>query len=252
MMEVSGLNFSYRCGRQILYDVSFSVPTGSCMAVLGNNGAGKSTLLKCFARLLRPQSGRVLVDGRELLSLSFAQAARTVALVSQSAQPSRLTVYDMVLLGRKPYLKWDFTDGDRALAEEAMSLLGLEGLALRYADQLSGGELQKVQIARALVQQPRVLLLDEPTSSLDLRNQYEVLGLVSSLCRERGITAVTVIHDLNLALRFCDRFLLLRGGRVYACGEAGTVTPQAIRAVYGMEAAVRQVDGVPVVVPALG
>ena len=252
MMEVTGLNFSYRCGRQILYDISFSTPAGSCLAILGNNGAGKSTLLKCFARLLRPQSGRVLVEGRDLLSLPPAQAAREVALVAQSAQPSRLTVYDMVLLGRKPYLKWDFTGEDRALAEAALARLGLEGLALRYADRLSGGELQKVQIARALVQQPRILLLDEPTSSLDLRNQYEVLGLVSSLCRERGIIAVTVIHDLNLALRFCDRFLLLHGGRVYACGDAGTVTPQAIRAVYGMEAAVRTVDGVPVVVPTLG
>ena len=251
MIEVTGLNFSYRCGRQILYDVSFSAPSGSCMAILGNNGTGKSTLLKCFAHLLRPQSGRVLVDGEDLLSMSFSQAARTVALVSQNAPASRLTVYDMVLLGRKPYMKWDFSDQDRALTEEALTLLGLEKLALRYADQLSGGEQQKVQLARALVQQPRLLLLDEPTSNLDLRNQYEVLELVSSLCRERNITAVVVIHDLNLALRFCDRFLLLHGGQVYACGDTSAVTPRAIREVYGMEAAVRQVDGVPIVVPAL-
>ena len=251
MIEVAGLNFSYRCGRQILYDVSFSAPSGSCMAILGNNGAGKSTLLKCFAHLLRPQSGRVLVDGEDLLSMSFSQAARTVALVSQNVPASRLTVYDMVLLGRKPYMKWDFSDQDRALTEEALSLLGLEKLALRYADQLSGGEQQKVQLARALVQQPRLLLLDEPTSNLDLRNQYEVLELVSSLCREQNITAVVVIHDLNLALRFCDRFLLLHGGQVYACGDASAVTPRTIREVYGMEATVRQVDGVPIVVPAL-
>ena len=251
MIEVSGLNFSYRCGRQILYDISFSAPSGSCMAILGNNGAGKSTLLKCFAHLLRPQSGSVLVDGADLIAMSFSQAAQTAALVSQNAPASRLTVYDMVLLGRKPYMKWDFSDQDRALTEEALSLLGLEGLALRYADQLSGGEQQKVQLARALVQQPRLLLLDEPTSSLDLRNQYEVLSLVSSLCRERGITAVVVIHDLNLALRFCDRFLLLHGGRVHSCGDASVVTPRAIREVYGMAAAVRQVDGVPIVVPAL-
>ena len=117
MMDVMNLNFSYRCGRQILHDVSFSAPSGSCMAILGNNGAGKSTLLKCFAHLLRPQSGRVLVDGEDLIAMSFSQAARTVALVSQSAQPSRLTVYDMVLLGRRPYMKWDFTDEDRAIAE---------------------------------------------------------------------------------------------------------------------------------------
>ena len=251
MLEVKSLSFAYRCGRQILEDISFSVPTGACLAVLGNNGAGKSTLLGCLARLLRPQRGRVLVDGEDLLGMETGQAARTVALVSQFAPASRLTVYDMVLLGRKPYLKWDFTAADRALTEEALERLDLSELALRYADRLSGGEGQKVQLARALVQQPKLLLLDEPTSSLDLRSQYEVLGLVSQLCRERGLTAVAVLHDLNLALRFCDRFLLLHGGSVYARGDASVVTPKAIRDVYGMEAAVRQVDGVPVVVPVL-
>ena len=249
MLEVKSLSFAYRCGRQILEDVSFSVPTGTCLAVLGNNGAGKSTLLGCLARLLRPQRGRVLVDGEDLLGMEAGQAARTVALVSQFAPASRLTVYDMVLLGRKPYLKWDFTAADRAMTEEALERLGLSGLALRYADRLSGGEGQKVQLARALVQQPKLLLLDEPTSSLDLRSQYEVLGLVSQLCREQGITAVAVLHDLNLALRFCHRFLLLHGGRVYAQGDASVVSPRAIREVYGMEAAVRRVDGVPVVLP---
>ena len=249
MIEVAGLNFSYRCGRQILYDVSFSAPSGSCMAILGNNGAGKSTLLKCFAHLLRPQSGQVLVDGEDLLSMSFSQAARTVALVSQNVPASRLTVYDMVLLGRKPYMKWDFSDQDRALTEEALSLLGLEKLALRYADQLSGGEQQKVQLARALVQQPRLLLLDEPTSNLDLRNQYEVLELVSSLCREQNITAVVVIHDLNLALRYCDRFLLLHNGGVHAFGDASVVSEENIRDVYNVNARVCRVDGIPVVVP---
>ena len=183
--------------------------------------------------------------------MDAGRAARTVALVSQFAPASRLTVYDMVLLGRKPYLKWDFTAADRALTEETLERLGLSELALRYADRLSGGEGQKVQLARALVQQPRLLLLDEPTSSLDLRSQYEVLGLVSQLCRERGLTAVAVLHDLNLALRFCHRFLLLHGGRVYAQGDASVVSPRAIREVYGMEAAVRRVDGVPVVVPVL-
>ena len=250
MLEVKSLSFAYRCGRQILEDVSFSVPGGACLAVLGNNGAGKSTLLSCLAGLLRPRTGRVLVDGEDLLGMDAGRAARTVALVSQFAPASRLTVYDMVLLGRKPYLKWDFTAADRALTEEALERLDLSELALRYADRLSGGEGQKVQLARALVQQPKLLLLDEPTSSLDLRSQYEVLGLVSQLCREQGITAVAVLHDLNLALRFCHRFLLLHGGRVYAQGDASVVSPKAIRDVYGMEAAVRELDGVPVVLPA--
>ena len=251
MLEVKSLSFAYRCGRQILEDVSFSVPGGACLAVLGNNGAGKSTLLSCLAGLLRPRTGRVLVDGEDLLAMDAGRTARTVALVSQFAPASRLTVYDMVLLGRKPYLKWDFTAADRALTEETLERLGLSELALRYADRLSGGEGQKMQLARALVQQPRLLLLDEPTSSLDLRSQYEVLGLVSQLCREQSLTAVAVLHDLNLALRFCHRFLLLHGGRVYAQGDASVVSPRAIREVYGMEAAVRRVDGVPVVLPAL-
>ena len=249
MLEVKSLSFAYRCGRQILEDVSFSVPTGACLAVLGNNGAGKSTLLGCLAGLLRPRTGRVLVDGEDLLGMDAGRAARTVALVSQFAPASRLTVYDMVLLGRKPYLKWDFTAADRALTEEALARLGLSGLALRYADRLSGGEGQKVQLARALVQQPRLLLLDEPTSSLDLRSQYEVLGLVSQLCREKRLTAVVVLHDLNLALRFCDRFLFLHENTVFASRDASVVNPENIRAVYGMDTTVEQVGGSRVVVP---
>ena len=249
MMEVRGLNFSYRCGRQILREISFDAPSGSCLAILGNNGAGKSTLLNCFTRQLRPQSGAVLVEGADLLSLAPAAAARTVALVSQNAQSGRLTVYDTVLLGRKPYMKWNFTDQDRLLVDAALRQLDLEPLALRYADQLSGGEQQKIMLARALVQQPRVLLLDEPTSNLDLRNQYEVLELVTQVCRERGIAAVVVIHDLNLALRFCDRFLLLHNGAVYAHGDASVVNTESLRAVYGVEAAVHRVAGVPMVVP---
>ena len=122
---------------------------------------------------------------------------------------------------------------------------------MRYLDQLSGGERQKILLARALVQEPKLLLLDEPTSSLDLKNQYEVLGLVRRFCRERHITAVLVIHDLNLALRFCDRFLFLHSGRVLAFGGPEAVTPANIRAVYGMDAAVERVRGVPVVIPAL-
>ena len=250
MTEVKNLSFSYRCGRQILRRISFSVPTGSCLAILGNNGAGKSTLLKCLSHLLRPQEGEVLVDGADLLSQSVAQAARTVALVSQTPQPSRLTVYDMVLLGRKPYLKWDFTDHDRALAEGALRQLGLEDMALRYADQLSGGEGQKVQLARALTQEPRLLLLDEPTSSLDLKHQLGTMALVRDLCRREGLTAVAAIHDLNLAAMFCTRFLLLREGGVFAQGGAEEVlTRENIRAVYGVDTQPLTLRGRPYLLP---
>lgn len=249
MMRVEGLNFSYPCGRQILREVFFEADSGSFLAVLGNNGAGKSTLLKCFDQILRPQSGSVTVDGAELLTLSLGELARQVAFVTQSAALTRMTVYETLLLGRKPYIKWGVSQEDRRMVDDTLRRMGLEGFAMRYLHQLSGGEQQKVLLARALVQQPKLLLLDEPTSNLDLRNQYEVLSLVREVCRERNITAILVIHDLNLALRFCDRFVFLHGGTVFAAGDHSVVSPENIRAVYGMESVVEQVAGVPVVVP---
>lgn len=249
MMRVERLNFSYPCGRQILRDVSFQADSGSFLAILGNNGAGKSTLLKCFDQILRPQTGSVTVDGAELLTLPLGELARQVAFVTQSAALTRMTVYETLLLGRKPYIKWGVSQEDRRMVDDTLRRMGLEGFAMRYLHQLSGGEQQKVLLARALVQQPKLLLLDEPTSNLDLRNQYEVLSLVREVCRERNITAILVIHDLNLALRFCDRFVFLHGGTVFAAGDHVVVNPENIRAVYGMESVVEQVAGIPVVVP---
>ena len=237
MMRVEGLNFSYPCGRQILRDISFQARSGSFLAILGNNGAGKSTLLKCFDQILRPQTGSVTVDGAELLTLPLGELARQVAFVTQSAALTRMTVYETLLLGRKPYIKWGVSQADRRMVDDTLRRMGLEDFAMRYLHQLSGGE------------QPKLLLLDEPTSNLDLRNQYEVLSLVREVCRERNITAILVIHDLNLALRFCDRFVFLHGGTVFAAGDHAVVNPENIRAVYGMESVVEQVAGIPVVVP---
>lgn len=249
MMTVEGLNFSYPCGRQILRDISFSAENGDFVAVLGNNGAGKSTLLKCFDHILKPQSGSVLVDGIEILSLSLSDLAKQVAFVAQGASGARLTVYDMLLLGRKPYIKWGIGQQDRIIVNDVLQQMELSHLAMRYLDQLSGGEQQKVLLARALVQEPKILLLDEPTSNLDMRNQYEVMGLVRQVCKTRGITAILVIHDLNLALRFCDRFLFLHGGTIVAAGGASVVNPENIQAVYGVTAVVTHVGESSVVIP---
>lgn len=248
MMTVDRLSFSYPCGREILRDISFTVESGAFLAILGNNGAGKSTLLKCLDRILRPQAGTVVMDGTDLLGLTSGELARQVAFVAQESVGNAQTVYDTLLLGRKPYLKWGVTDRDRQVVEAILRRLGLEALATRELDRLSGGERQKVLLGRALAQQPKLLLLDEPTSNLDLRNQYEVLDLVRRVCREEHLTAVAVLHDLNLALRFCDRFLLLHGGTVYAVGDCSVVTSESLQAVYGVEAQVTQAAGEPVVV----
>lgn len=248
MLNVECLSFSYPCGREILRDISFSVEPGSFLAVLGNNGAGKSTLLKCLGGILRPRAGRAMLDGTDLTALSPGALARQAAFVAQENTAAALTVFDTVLLGRKPYLRWGVSGEDRRAVEAVLRRLDLETLADRELDRLSGGERQKVLLGRALAQRPKLLLLDEPTSNLDLRNQYEVLDLVRRICREERLTAVAVLHDLTQALRFCDRFLLLRGGAVHAAGDASVVTPEALAAVYGVEAAVTHAAGEPAVV----
>ena len=243
MLNVENLSFHYRGGPEVLRDISFSLEEGQFLAILGNNGAGKSTMLKCFNQILQVGGGHVWMDGEDLLALSHREVARRVAFVSQNIPSTQMTVHDVVMLGRRPYMCWGFTEEDHRIVHEAMDRLHLSPLRGRFLNELSGGERQKVMLARALAQQPRVLLLDEPTSSLDIQNQYQVLDIVRDICRTSAITAVVVIHDLNLALRFCDRFLLLKEGRVYRSGDSSVLDRQALREVYGVEAHVVNVEG---------
>jgi len=243
MIQAEHIGYHYRRGPAVLEDVSFDVPDGSFLAILGNNGVGKSTLLKCFNRILRPDTGSIYMDGESLLHLSQRALAQKVAFVAQTVPSTELTVHDMVTLGRRPYMHWGFSSDDHRIVHEAMERLELSHLRGRYLSQLSGGERQKVMLARALAQEPKLLLLDEPTSSLDIQNQYQVLEIVRGICRDTGITAMVVIHDINLALRFCDRFLLLRQGRVFASGDRSIIDRKALQEVYGVRAQVIQVQG---------
>lgn len=243
MLNVENLSFHYRGGPPVLRDVSFSLEAGQFLAILGNNGAGKSTMLKCFNQILRVGGGHVWMDGEDLLTLSHREVARRVAFVSQTIPSTQMTVHDVVMLGRRPYMRWGFTEEDHRIVHQAMDRLHLSDMRGRFLNELSGGERQKVMLARALAQQPKVLLLDEPTSSLDIQNQYQVLDIVRDICRTSGIAAVMVIHELNLALRFCDRFLLLKDGQVYRSGDRSILDRQALREVYGVDARVVTVEG---------
>jgi iron complex transport system ATP-binding protein len=248
ILEVKGLRFHYP-NHPVLEDASFRVEKGELLAVLGTNGTGKTTLLKTINRLLKPQAGTVFLNNEPVSSLRRNMLARRMGYVEQQRVGSRTTVFNAVLLGRKPYIEWDITQKDMAITAQALETLGLADHSMRFLDELSGGELQKVVIARALAQQPEVLLMDEPTSSLDLKNQLDVLMLIRQITRERGIAAIVSIHDLNLALRFADRFVLLKDGHVFAVGGIEVMTNENIEAVYSVPVTLANHNGYQVVIP---
>ena len=249
MMAVESIAFSYDNSRSILNNITFSALEGSCYAILGNNGAGKSTLLKCLNRILRPKTGTVYLDGDDVKSLNGKNIARRMAYVEQHSEGGRLTVFDTVLLGRKPYIKLNPGKHDIEVAQRAIERLELSRFSMRYVDELSGGELQKVMLARALAQEPAVLLLDEPTSSLDIYNQYEVMRIIKDIAVRDNILVIVVIHDINLAVRYCDRFVFLKDGLVYACGGHEVITEQNIKNIYGIDVTIETVNGKKIIVP---
>ncbi|MGD9210368.1 MAG: ABC transporter ATP-binding protein [Desulfobacteraceae bacterium] len=248
LLASSNLEFAYN-GRRVLKRLNFTLHWGQVMGVLGINGAGKSTLLKCLNRILAPRSGAVLVEDEDLAGLRRNAVAKKIGYVPQQQPASRLTVFETVLLGRKPHIKWYTSKKDYALVEKILIQLDLSHLSHRPVGALSGGELQKVAIARALAQTPKVLLLDEPTSNLDLNNQLEVMQLLRRIVNNRRLAAVIAIHDLNMALRFCDRLLFLKDHKVHAVLDKNDLRSELIENVYGVKVALQRICGQMVVVP---
>jgi iron complex transport system ATP-binding protein len=249
MLAVQNLDIGYKKGQLVLRNLSFSLDRGRILAILGPNGAGKTTLLRCINAVTRPWAGNVRLDEADVFRMHPGEVARNVGYVAQRNEAGRMTVFDAVLLGRKPHLRWKAGEQDLAKVAGALDRLGLEDLALRHIDELSGGELQKVCIARALVQEPKLLLLDEPTSSLDLKNQLDILNTIRRVVREHAMAAVMTMHDLNLALRFTDRFVFLKHGTVFAEGRTEQVTAEMVAAVYGVRVDILHHNGQVVVVP---
>lgn len=249
MLEAREVHFSYRAGVPILAGVDVEVTSGSFMAILGVNGCGKSTLLSCLTGAARPSSGQVFLDGVPLGQVHRLERARKVAYVAQHSHANRLTVYDSVLLGRRPYMQGAPSQEDHRIVLDMLERLGLARYELRYTDELSGGEYQKMVLARAFVQQAETLLLDEPTNNLDLANQQEVMREVRAEVDRRGIAAAAVMHDINLSLRYCDSFLFLKAGTVDAVGGMEVVTAEQVKRVYGMDCEIIEHRGRRLVVP---
>jgi iron complex transport system ATP-binding protein len=253
-LEARDLSLAYD-GRTVVDGLSLQVPAGAVTAVVGANACGKSTLLRGLARVLQPQSGSVLLDGRSIHQRPTKEVATVLGLLPQSpVSPEGITVADLVGRGRYPHQGWfrRWTEQDEQAVAEALAVTNTTELADRSVDELSGGQRQRVWIAMALAQQTDLLLLDEPTTFLDVAHQVEVLDLLSDLNHARGTTVVLVLHELNLAARYADHLVAMRAGRVVAAGPpAEVVTEQLVRDVFGMDSRVvpDPVAGTPMVVP---
>ena len=236
MVRVDHLDFKY-AHADILSQVTLDSSPGECMSIVGPNGAGKSTLVKCIVGLLAPRNGRVKIDGENLADMKRMKIAQKVGYVPQSQSSLfPIRVFDMVLLGRRPHLSWKSSDNDLVKAMKSLVILKIENLAMKNFNEISGGQQQKVIIARALAQETEILLLDEPISNLDIKHQLEVMTLLRELSKKHRITSIIVVHDLNIAARFSDKIVMMKSGQVVTHGTPEKVfTKENIRNVYDVE-----------------
>ncbi|MBT2440971.1 ABC transporter ATP-binding protein [Streptomyces sp. ISL-36] len=241
--------------RTVVHELDLAVPDGKVTVIVGPNACGKSTTLRALGRLLKPKGGAVLLDGEELAKIPTKRIAQSIGLLPQTpVAPEAITVADLVSRGRQPHQAWwkQWSREDERAVVDAMERTDVAALAERPVDELSGGQRQRVWIAMALAQETDLLLLDEPTTYLDISHQVEVLDLVRQLNHERGRTVAVVLHDLNQAARYADHLVAMKSGRVVAEGHPGeVVTADLVREVFGLESVVipDPVTGSPLVVP---
>lgn len=241
-LETNNLTGGYD-GKPIVQEIQIALQAGEWLSLVGANGSGKSTLLKLMSRLLKPQTGAVLLDGKAIHTQKATAVAQKLALLPQQQTiPPGLTVRQLVSLGRtphQPWWQWELDSEDRDKVEKALQLTRMQSFCDRPVEQLSGGERQRAFLALALAQDPQVLLLDEPTTYLDIRYQLQLLELLKQLNKQQELSIITVLHDVNLAARYSSRIALLYQGKIWAVGEPRIVlTPENLADVLGIEVAV--------------
>ena len=244
MLKVENLQFRYsKSGKMVLKGVSLELKQGEIGILLGKNGSGKTTLFKNVLGINSPMSGSISFEGENLLKMNRRERARRIAYVPQHIHFGDLTVFDSVLMGRVSYFGLKASHEDYMVAERILEDMGLTEFANRSAEELSGGEKQKIAIARAMAQEPKMMVFDEPTGNLDIANEQLIVEEAKHLAREKNISILSSLHDLNQALSFGDKFFFMKDGVVKYAGGKEIVTEEVIRDVFGVNIRIHQVDG---------
>ena len=244
MLKTEDLHFGYKRGApEVLKGVSIALAAGEIGIVLGRNGSGKTTLFKNILGIEKPSSGLITIDGKPVSRMNGRERARLIAYVPQNITFGALTVFDSVLMGRISYFNLRAGKDDYTAVEEILDEMGLSELAGRNVDELSGGEKQKVAIARAIAQAPKVIVFDEPTGNLDIANERLLICETEKLAREKNIAVLCALHDLNEALRLGDRFFFLKDGTVRRTGGKETFTPEVLREIYDIDVRIIEYEG---------
>ncbi|MBI0584428.1 MAG: ABC transporter ATP-binding protein [Methanomassiliicoccus sp.] len=244
-LRIDNVVFNYG-STEILKEVCLDAYPGEILGILGPNGSGKTTLLRCINGILTPKQGSIALDGADIEKMSRIELSKRVGYVPQHAthEACTPTVYEVVLMGRRPHVSWEFGAKDRDMAWQAMEEMDVKHLSSQRFDRLSSGQAQRVLMARAIAQEVRMLLLDEPTSNLDVRYQIDVMRTIHDQVRTKNMGACAVVHDLDLAMRFCAKVVMLHDGKVLAAGNRENVlNPENIRTAYGVDSVIDNIHG---------